>query len=261
MTGALPLTGAQRQMIARASHGPGPLGTSGHGQLPAPGPSPAAPGGGIYRTARRGWHDPTVAGEEADEEERPPLAELGDAQLVVGVARADDQALAELYRRHGRSVYGLARRLLGDGTEAEDVTQEVFVHLWEHPERFDPARGSLRTYLLTRTHSRAVDAVRSRAARLRREERDARSAPVALADVEREAWDLLLAERMSKAVAALPTSERAAIELAYFDGHTYREVAALLSEPEGTVKSRIRKGLQRLRTVLDKVEGHDDRGS
>lgn len=221
-----------------------------------------APGSGdIWPAPGSGWHHRTMAGDRSDATPRAPLADLGDAQLVVGVARSDDRALAELYRRHGRFVYGLARRLLGDDTEAEDVTQEVFVHLWEHPERFDPGRGSLRTYLLTRTHSRAVDAVRSRAARVRREERDARSTPIATSDVEREVWDLAVAERTSKAVAALPSAERAAIELAYFGGHTYREVADLLSEPEGTVKSRIRKGLQRLRTVLDKVEDHDDRGS
>jgi RNA polymerase sigma-70 factor, ECF subfamily len=180
---------------------------------------------------------------------------------VIDAARTDAGALAELYRRHARTVYGLASRLLANGTEAEDVTQDVFVHLWEHPGQFDPARGSLRTYLLTRTHSRAVDAVRAQSARARRETRDARNPMIATSDVEREVWNLVVAERMSKAVAALPSSERVAIELAYFSGHTYREVADLLSEPEGTVKSRIRKGLLRLRAVLEKVEGHDDRGS
>lgn len=185
---------------------------------------------------------------------------LGDGQLVVGVAQGDDRSLAELYRRHGRSVYGLAKRVAGDGAEAEDLTQEVFVHLWENPGRFDPDRGTLRTYLLTRAHSRAVDLVRSRSARRQREEKDARSVATATYDLEREAWDLALAERVADAVAALPAAERAAIELAYFDGHTYREVADLLSEPEGTVKSRIRRGLQRLRDALDKVERHD-RGS
>ncbi|MGH9088658.1 MAG: sigma-70 family RNA polymerase sigma factor [Acidimicrobiales bacterium] len=184
---------------------------------------------------------------------------LGDAQLVVAVARRDEGALAEIYRRHGRAAYGLARRVLGDGTEAEDVVQDVFCRLWTDPERFDGRRGSLRTFLLTQVHSRAVDAVRSRAARRRREEEDARTTPITTNDLEREVWEMAQAERVSGAVAELPEAERRAIELAYFDGHTYREVAELLSEPEGTVKSRIRRGLRRLRVELDHAEEHDDR--
>lgn len=202
-----------------------------------------------------------MTGERREDGGPRPTADQSDAQLVVAVGRLDERALAELYGRHGRSVFGLARRLLSDHAEAEDVTQEVFVHLWEHPERFDPARGALRTYLLTRTHSRAVDVIRSRAARHRREARERHLAATPALDVEREAWHLTLADRAARAVAALPASERLAIELAYFGGHTYREVAELLAQPEGTVKSRIRKGLQRIRTVLDNVEDHHDRGS
>lgn len=182
-----------------------------------------------------------------------PMEDLADPQLVVLVGRYDDVALAEIYRRHGRAVYGLARRVLADETEAEDVTQEVFLHLWRNPARFDPARGTLRTYLLTHVHGRAVDVVRSRTARARREERDARATANAAYDVEREVWDMALAEQVAGAMDSLPAEERKAIELAYFGGHTYREVAQLLSAPEGTVKSRIRNGLRRLRTTL--VEG------
>ena len=201
------------------------------------------------------WEDPRV--EESPSRvgsDSSPVTELKDGQLLVAVGRADADALHELYRRHGRGVHALARRVVGDAAEAEDVAQEVFLHLWEHPERVDLSRGSLRTYLLTRTHSRAVDLVRSKAARARREERDARSSSFTAADLEREVWELSLAEQMSAAVASLPAAERAAIELAYFDGHTYREVAQLLTEPEGTVKSRIRRGLGRLREVLEGVE-------
>ena len=174
---------------------------------------------------------------------------LGDAQLVVAVARYGEDALAELYRRHAPAVLSLARRVTGDAGTAEDVVQEVFLRLWNQPDRFDPGRGSLRSYLLAQAHSRAVDIVRSRAARARREERQARAAANAGYDLEREVWDLAVADQVAQALASLPTEERAAIELAYYDGHTYREVATILSQPEGTVKSRIRNGMRRMRKL------------
>ena len=155
-----------------------------------------------------------------------------------------------MYRRHGSAVFGLARRVTGDGTAAEDVTQEVFFRLWSQPDRFDPDRGSLRSFLLAQSHSRAVDLVRSRAARSRREEQDARTTPHAGYDLEREVWDLTVADQVARAMTSLPEEERAAIELAYYGGYTYREVATLLSQPEGTVKSRIRNGLRRMRRAL-----------
>ncbi|MGO9458215.1 MAG: RNA polymerase sigma factor [Acidimicrobiales bacterium] len=184
---------------------------------------------------------------------REPGAEpggLGDAQLVVAVARYGEDALAELYRRHAPAVLSLARRVTGDAGTAEDVVQEVFLRLWDQPDRFDPGRGSLRSYLLAQAHSRAVDLIRSRAARSRREEREARAAANAGYDLEREVWDLAVADQVAQALASLPTEERAAIELAYYDGHTYREVATILSQPEGTVKSRIRNGMRRMRSSL-----------
>lgn len=177
-------------------------------------------------------------------------AELSDAQLVVGIARFSDDALAETYRRHGGAVFGLARRVCGDPAEAQDVVQDVFVRLWNHPDRFDPDRGSLRTFLLAQAHGRAVDLVRSRAARQRREARQARATANAGYDLEREVWDLAVADQVARAVGTLPDEERRAIELAYFGGNTYREVAVLLAQPEGTVKSRIRSGLRRMKATL-----------
>ncbi len=166
------------------------------------------------------------------------------------MGRFRDEALAEIYRRYGGAVFGLARRVCVDRSEAEDVVQEVFLRLWNAPERFDPQRGSLRTFLLALTHGRAVDSVRATAARRRREDRDARGTANAAYDLEHQVWDLALADQVADALGALTADERAAIELAYFDGHSYREVAALLSQPEGTVKSRIRSGLRRMKTVL-----------
>lgn len=181
---------------------------------------------------------------------RGDLAGLGDAQLVVAVGRYRQEALAEVYRRHAGAVYGLAKRVTGDAAEAQDVAQEVFLRLWNQPDRYDPARGTLRTYLLTQCHSRAVELLRSRAARLRREEREARLTAAAGYDLDREIADLAVAEQITQALDTLPSEERRVIELAYFGGHTYREVASLLDQPEGTVKSRIRNGLSRLRQHL-----------
>jgi RNA polymerase sigma-70 factor, ECF subfamily len=173
-----------------------------------------------------------------------------DAQLVVAIGRYRHDALAEVYRRHAPASFGLARRIVGDRALAEEVVQEVFLRLWNEPDRFDPARGSLRTYLLTQAHGRSVDVIRAEASRRAREERDARLTAEAGYDLEREVWDLTQAEHVRDALSQLTEGERRAIELAYFGGHTYRDVAVLLGEPEGTVKSRIRSGLSRLRGAL-----------
>ena len=178
------------------------------------------------------------------------LHEVSDAQLVTSIARYSEVALAEAYRRHGGAVFGLAKRVLHNATEAEDVTQEVFLRLWNEPDRFDPARGSLRSFLLAQAHGRAVDAVRSSSSRRARETRDALRTAEAPYDMQREVWDLAVADQVSQAMGELPEEERRAIELAYFDGCTYREVAQLLDQPEGTIKSRIRNGMRRMRAVL-----------
>jgi RNA polymerase sigma-70 factor (ECF subfamily) len=181
------------------------------------------------------------------------LRSASDGALVVAIGRWKEDALAEAFRRHAGAVHGLARRVLGDGAAAEEIVQEVFLRLWRAPDRFDPARGSLRSYLLSQAHGRAVDAVRSDTSRRRREERDAARTAAAGYDLERQVWDLALAEHVQDAVRALPPDERVAIELAYFGGRTYREVASLLDQPEGTIKSRIRSGLKRLRAGLTDV--------
>jgi RNA polymerase sigma-70 factor (ECF subfamily) len=178
------------------------------------------------------------------------IGEVSDAQLVTSIARYSEVALAEVYRRHGGAVYGLARRVLNSGPEAEDVTQEVFLRLWNQPDRFDASRGTLRSYLLAQAHGRAVDAIRSLNSRRLREAKDARRTATADYDMQHEVWDLSLAEKVSEALGSLPVEERRAIELAYFDGRTYVEVAELLDQPEGTIKSRIRNGMRRMRAVL-----------
>ena len=178
------------------------------------------------------------------------LRDASDTNLVLGMARYQQDALAEAYRRHAGAVFALARRVLGDPQIAEEVVQEVFLRLWNNPDRFDPDRGSLRSFLLAQTHGRAVDVIRSDSSRRRREEREAREAAESGYDVEHEVWDLAVADHVRDAISTLPVDERRAIELAYFGGHTYREVAVILEQPEGTVKSRIRTGLKRMRSSL-----------
>jgi len=172
-----------------------------------------------------------------------------DALLVVAVERHDEDALAELYRRHGGSLFNVALRVLSVRPLAEEVVQDIFTRLWHSPDRFDPARGSLRSFLLSQAHSRAIDIVRSETARRRRESSDADAVktPYVLED---EAIGSAVGQEVRNVVDTLSKPEREAITLAYFGGHTYVQVASLLGVPEGTIKSRIRTGLARLRTAL-----------
>ncbi|MDQ1510069.1 MAG: polymerase sigma-70 factor, subfamily, partial [Actinomycetota bacterium] len=152
--------------------------------------------------------------------------------------------------RHAGPCLGLACRVLSDRTLGEEVVQEIFVRTWRDPGRFDPARGSMRSFLLAQVHGRSVDLLRAESARRAREEREALRNPDVDFDLEREVMQLTEAEAVRDALSTLSEGERRAIELAYFGGHTYREVAVLLEQPEGTVKSRIRAGLLRLRAAL-----------
>jgi len=180
------------------------------------------------------------------------LSRSPDAVLVAMVADRQEGALAEVYRRHGGPVFGLAKRLLRDPDLAEEIVQEVMLRLWNNPEKFDDSRGSLRSYLLSHTHGRSIDLIRSESARRIREERDAKRAVEAGLSLEEEVWEMALADHVRNALSQLDEAERKAIELAYFGGYTYREVAKLLDTPEGTIKSRIRSGLQRLNGLLVK---------
>lgn len=182
------------------------------------------------------------------------LVDASDASLVVSIGRFQQDALAEAYRRHAGAVFGLAKRLLTDHARAEEIVQEVFVRLWNEPNRFDPERGTLRSFLLANAHGRSVDLIRSEVSRRRREERDAADTADAGYDIAREVWDLALAGHVRDALETLHPGERSAIELAYFGGLTYREVADQLGTPEGTVKSRIRSGLKKLRSELEQAD-------
>src|SRR5690348_2348739 len=138
------------------------------------------------RRVRRGAPQPAAAERSSTQatgsEVFPTITELksmSDAVLMVAIGRWNEAALAEVYRRHGGTVHSLARRVLGQDGRADDVTQDVFVEVWNRPERFDPARGSLRSFLMTIAHGRAVDLLRSDSARAGREQRTARETFVA----------------------------------------------------------------------------------
>ena len=132
--------------------------------------------------------------------------DASDASLVVAIGRWREDALAEAYRRHAGVAFALARRLLNDRVLAEEVLQEVFLRLWNRPERFDAERGSLRSYLLAQTHGRSVDLLRSETSRKRREERDASEPAEPRDDIEREVVDLTVAEQVKNVVAGLPAT-------------------------------------------------------
>ncbi len=177
---------------------------------------------------------------------------MGDAQALTRLVAGDESALSDIYDRHSAAVLGLAVRMMNDRSLAEDIVQETFVGLWKHAARFDPERASLRTWILVIARNRAIDHIRRR-----------RMATVSLdndngiADAVSPAPDVwpavaerLDAEIVKRALASLPEVQRRSIELAYFGGMTQHEIAAVTGVPLGTVKSRVRLGLRRLRELL-----------
>lgn len=156
-----------------------------------------------------------------------------------------------LYDRLGRQAFGLAYRILGDGPSAEDVVQEAFLTLWRNAERIDQARGKLNSFLLTIVHHQAIDSLRAKRGQT------VRQTPFEVAKIEKTGADvadrvLLTLDRdeVRKALSAVPDDQRRTIEMAYYQGHTHVEIAQELNLPLGTVKSRLRLGLEKMRTVL-----------
>lgn len=164
--------------------------------------------------------------------------------------RGDQRAFAQVYDELAGLVHGISLKVLRDPARAEEVTQEVFLEVWRLAPRFDPNRGSARSWVATIAHRRAVDTVRSTQSSRDREEREARQAVVSAPSADEPVLGDLQAERVRQSLGRLTELQRQAVELAYYGGHTYREVAVLLDIPEGTVKTRIRDGLIRLRDEL-----------
>ncbi|MDF2145338.1 ECF RNA polymerase sigma factor SigK [Knoellia sp. p5-6-4] len=173
------------------------------------------------------------------------------AELLRASARGDEQAFAELYDATSRRLYGLVLRVVRDPSQAEEVAQEAFLEIWRTSARFDRAKGSAMSWMLTIAHRKAVDRVRSAEASSRRDATyeattQDRAYDITAEEVERS----LDSQRVRQALASLTETQRGAVQLAYFGGYTHNEVAALLGIPLGTAKTRIRDGLIRLRDTL-----------
>lgn len=178
--------------------------------------------------------------------------ERGDADgLLRAVARGDEEAFARLYELVAPRVYGLARRVLRDPAQAEEVAQEALVEVWRTASRFDRARGSATAWIFTIAHRRSVDRVRSEQAAAERVHRVAPD-PVHTGhdEVAEEAATLIERQQVRRCLRTLTDLQREAITLAYYSGYTYREVAVLLDAALPTVKTRMRDGLIRLRDCL-----------
>lgn len=173
------------------------------------------------------------------------------AALLSAVAAGDQQAFAEIYDATAARVFGLVHRVLRDRAQAEEVTQEVFLQVWRSAGSFDPSRGSGLTWILTLAHRRAVDRVRSAAARTAREGAYASQRDPGAQDSTAEKVEARMeAQAVRTALEGLSETQRSAIELAFFDGLTHPEVSSRLGVPLGTAKTRIRDGLRKLRNEL-----------
>jgi RNA polymerase sigma-70 factor (ECF subfamily) len=171
--------------------------------------------------------------------------------LLVLTARGDQQAFKAFYDQVAGAVFGLVRRVVRDPAQSEEVTQEVLVEVWRTASRFDPSRGSARSWVLAMAHRRAVDRVRSAQSASDRDDRAGRQAQQRPYDEVAEKVETRLEqEQVRRGMATLTELQREAVTLAYYGGYTYREVAELLDVPLGTVKTRLRDGLIRLRDYL-----------
>jgi RNA polymerase sigma-70 factor, ECF subfamily len=178
------------------------------------------------------------------------LQRLADEDLMPLMARKDAAAFEVYYDRHGGAAYSLAHRIVGDPQAAEDVTQEAFLSIWRSRARYDPTRGSVRAWTLGIVRNRAIDALRregGRAPKLDLDDEAALERKEAPERTDAEALRRETARQVRGALGALPTEQSQVIELAYFGGFTHSEIARMLEMPLGTVKGRMRLGLEKIR--------------
>ena len=170
-----------------------------------------------------------------------------DNSLVSAIRSGDEKAMAMLYDRYSPIVYSVALRVLGDTGAAEDVLQEVFMQLWRNPGGFDSSRGNLAAWLAVISRNRAIDAIRKR-----RPDTDIADVIVSVEpDLAGDAERARAMEKVRSALGAMPSAQRSALEMAYFEGLTHTEISAKTGEPLGTIKTRIRAGLLALRKAFN----------
>ena len=174
-----------------------------------------------------------------------------DARLADRIRSGDTEALGELYDRYGGTAVATAHRVVGSREEAEDVVHDAFVTVWRKIDRFDADRGSLRAWLMTVVRNRAIDRIRARRSTVDVDDADERSL---LRTGPNPTWEEVATRtsttELRAAIATLPDEQRRSVELAYFEGYTYREVATLTGVPPGTANGRLRLALAKLRDAL-----------
>jgi RNA polymerase sigma-70 factor, ECF subfamily len=181
---------------------------------------------------------------------QPDPAQISDVELLHAIARRDEQALASLYDRYRLILFGLTMRILNSREEAEDVLQEVLLQVWRRASDFDEQRGRPFTWLVTLARSRAIDRLRLLAARQRLATSAAREASEEVSDAALDAVKSEQREVVRRALAELPEEQKRTLMLAYFEGLTQSEIAAKLNIPLGTIKTRMRSGMIKLRELL-----------
>jgi RNA polymerase sigma-70 factor (ECF subfamily) len=209
----------------------------------------------VHAAGRSGGCTEVLTGKRVD------YADQADEELVSLLGRRDVRALEILYSRHARAVYSLSLKMLGEPAAAEEIVQECFLKLWRQPELYQADRGKLLSWLLGVTHHRAVDQLRRR----RLEQRHTINEEVQPSadggtDPEQHLWGRFQMEAVERALADLPPSQRLALELAYLGGMTQVEIAASLGEPLGTIKTRMRLAMQKLRAMPELADLVADAG-
>ena len=189
----------------------------------------------------------------------PAIPQQSDADLVVDMSRGLERAAAVLYDRHADVMYGLALRMVGEGADAEEVVLDAFAQAWRDAARYDASRATAAGWLTTIVRTRALDLIRARSRRAKMTDKvaalpdESTSMGRRFPEADRSVLQAEEEDAISYALGALPMAQRKAIELAFYEGLTHHEVAERLREPLGTVKTRIRLGMQKLRDLLSDI--------